>query len=215
VLPREEDQLWLVKDSASSTSGMGATLYVLCDNHLLLAGYFSQQLSPFHLKWFPCEIEGISIAAAVKFFDGFIVQSRHRTQVLTDGKPCADAYNKLLRGQLSSKVRLSMFLSAASRRHIIIRHIAGTVNLPSDFASRNPVECVEYKCQVCIFAKSLDESVSVKDILSGKGSLPFTSRKAWLSTQLECKDLCRTKAHLVQGTRPTKKETKSDRSSAT
>ena len=68
VLPREDDQLWLVTDGASSTSGMGATLYVLRDNHLLLAGFFSQQLSPSHLKWFPCEIEGITIAAAVKFF---------------------------------------------------------------------------------------------------------------------------------------------------
>ena len=77
---------------------MGATLYVLRDNHLLLAGFFSQQLSPSHLKWFLWEIEGITIAAAVKLFDGFIVQSRHRTQVLTDSKPCVDAYNKLLRG---------------------------------------------------------------------------------------------------------------------
>ena len=39
------------------------------------------------------------------------------------------------------------------------------------------------------------------------GQLPFTSRKAWLATQAECRDLRRTKAHLMQGTRPTKKET--------
>ena len=211
VLPREDDQLWLITDGASSTSGMGATLYVLRENRLLLAGFFSQQLSPSHLKWFPCEIEGITIAAAVKFFDGFIVQSRHRTQVLTDSKPCVDAYNKLLRGQFSSNVRLSTFLSAACRHHIVIRHIAGAVNLPSDFASRNPVICTDDKCQVCIFSTSLDESVvravSVRDILDGRGSLPFTSRKAWLVTQSECKDLRRTKAHLIQGTRPTKKET--------
>ena len=211
VLPKENDQLWLVTDGASSTSGMGATLYVVRDNRLKLAGFFSQQLSPSHLKWFPCEIEGIAIAAAVKYFDGYIVQSHHRTQVLTDSKPCVDAYNKLLRGQFSSNVRLSTFLSAACRHHIVIRHIAGAVNLPSDFASRNPVVCTDSKCQVCIFAKSLDESVvravSVKDVLEGRGSLPFTSRKAWLATQSECKDLRRTKAHLIQGTRPTKKET--------
>ena len=64
---------------------------------------------------------------------------------------------------------------------------------------------------MCIFARELDESVvraiSVKDILDGRGSLPFTSRKAWLATQSECKDLRRAKAHLIQGTRPTKKET--------
>jgi len=212
VLPKEDDQLWLVTDGASSTAGMGATLYALRDGRLTLAGFFSQQLSPTHLKWFPCEIEGITIAAAVKSFDGFIVQSHHRTQVLTDCKSCVDAYNKLLRGQFSSNVRLSTFLSAACRHHIVIRHIAGAVNLPSDFASRNPVICEDFtKCQVCCFAKELEDSVvrstSVKDILDGRGSLPFTSRKAWLETQSECKDLRRTKAHLMQGTRPTKKET--------
>lgn len=211
VLPKEDDQLWLITDGASSTRGLGATLYALRGGKLLLAGLFSQQLSPTYMKWFPCEIEGITIACAVKFFDGFIVQSKHRTQVLTDSKPCVDAYNKLLRGQFSSNARLSTFLSAACRHHIVIRHIAGAVNLPSDFASRNPVICSEANCQMCIFAKSLDESVvrgvSVRDIIEGKGQLPFTSRKAWLSTQSECRALRRTKAHLIQGTRPTKKET--------
>ena len=211
VLPREGDQLWVITDGASSTSGMGATLYALRDNKLHLAGFFSQQLSPTHLKWFPCEIEGITIAAAVKYFDGFIIQSSHRTQVLTDCKSCVDAYNRLLRGQFSSNVRLSTFLSAASRHHVIIRHIAGAANLPSDFASRNPVVCTEFRCQVCVFANSLDDSVvravSVSDVLNGRGQLPFTSRKAWLATQAECRDLRRTKAHLIQGTRPTKKET--------
>lgn len=147
----------------------------------------------------------------MKCFEGLIVQSHHRTQILTDSKSCVDAYNKLLRGQFSSNVRLSTFLSAASRHHIVIRHIAGAVNLPSDFASRNPVVCGEPRCQVCVFAKDLDESVvratSVKEVLDGRGSLPFTSRKAWLATQAECKHLRRTKAHLIQGTRPTKKET--------
>ena len=189
VLPKESDQLWLITDGASSTRGLGATLYALREGKLLLAGFFSQQLAPSYMKWFPCEIEGITIACAVKFFDGFIVQSDNRTQVLTDSKPCVDAYNKLLRGQFSSNARLSTYLSAACRHHIVIRHIAGVVNLPSDFASRNPVTCDESNCQMCLFAKSLDESVvrgvSIRDIIDGRGRLPFTSRKAWHSTQSE------------------------------
>ena len=212
VLPRESDQLWLITDGAQSTSGWGATLYALRDDKLLLAGFFSQQLSPSHVKWFPCEVEGIGIACAVKSFEGFIVQSNHRTQVLTDSKSCVDAYNRLLRGQFSSNARLSTFLSAACRHHIVIRHIAGAANLPSDFASRNPITCNEPKCQMCIFARAIDDCVvralTVRDILDGKGSIPFTNRKAWLVTQSECRDLRRTKAHLIQGTRPTKKDTK-------
>ena len=38
--------------------------------------------------------------------------------------------------------------------------------------------------------------------------MPYTSRKAWLVTQSECPDLRRVKAQLLQGTRPSKKETK-------
>lgn len=50
-------------------------------------------------------------------------------------------------------------------------------------------------------------SVAVEDIISGSTRLPFTSRSAWLSTQSECPDLRRVRAHLKQGTRPSKKVT--------
>ena len=53
VLPKESDQLWLITDGASSTRGLGATLYALREGKLLLAGFFSQQLSPSYVKWFP------------------------------------------------------------------------------------------------------------------------------------------------------------------
>ena len=84
--------------------------------------------------------------------------------------------------------------------------------MPSDFASRNPVACNEPAYQMCLFAKSLDDSVvravPVRDILDGTGPPPFTSRSAWHATQSECRDLRRTRAHLLQGTRPSKKETR-------
>ncbi len=41
----------------------------------------------------------------------------------------------------------------------------------------------------------------------GKIKLPFTSRAAWSAIQSDCPDLRRTRAHLVQGTRPSKKVT--------
>ena len=210
TLPNEADQLWLVTDGASSNAGIGATLYVLRDDHLKVAGFFSQQLSPTYCKWLPCEIEGLAIAAAIKYFNGYIVQSRNTTQVLTDNKPCVEAYQKLLRGQFSSNARLSTYLSSVSRHHVIIQHLSGNSNIPSDFASRNPVECSDPKCQICNFSRSIDESVvrglTVQDVIEGRQQLPFTSRKAWLLTQSECRDLRRTRAHLLQGTRPPKKD---------
>ena len=66
-------------------------------------------------------------------------------------------------------------------------------------------------CQVCNFIKITHSSVirrtSVSEILTGKTHLPFTSRAVWLSIQAECPDLCRTHAHLRQGTCPSKKIT--------
>ena len=65
--------------------------------------------------------------------------------------------------------------------------------------------------EICAFAKHAQDSVvrrtSIQDILSGEKRLPFTSRTAWLATQAECADLRRTRAHLQQGTRPSKKLT--------
>ena len=209
-MPNENDQLWIVTDGASSTPGIGATLYIMRNETLKIAGYFSQQLSPTHCKWLPCEIEGISIAAAINYFNGFIIQSQHKTQVLTDCKACVEAYERLQRGQFSSNARLTTFLSSISRHHVLVRHLSGSSNLPSDFASRNPVECNNPKCQVCLFVNTIDETVvrglTVQDVEEGRANLPFTSRNAWMLTQSECRDLRRTRAHLLQGTRPSKKE---------
>ena len=76
-----------------------------------------------------CEIEGLGIAGAVKFFRAYITQSKHTTKVLTDNKPCVDAYNNLCKGEFSSNARLSTFLTTVSRHHVIVSHLAGEVNL--------------------------------------------------------------------------------------
>ena len=131
--------------------------------------------------------------------------------VLTDSKPCAQAFVKLCRGQFSSSPRVTSFLSTVSRHQISLLHLAGSANLPSDFASRNAPACDDPRCQICSFvSKAADLAVrpiSVHDVLSGLASLPFTSRPAWLQTQLECQDLRRVHSHLNQGTRPSKKLT--------
>jgi hypothetical protein len=163
---------------------------------LKLAGFFSQQLNNNQSeKWFPCEVEGIAIAAAVKFFNGFMAQSTHRTKVLTDSKPCKDAYNLLCRGEFSSNAKLSTFLNTVSRYHVTIEHLSEIANAPSDFGSRNPVKCVGDKCQVCLFTSKLDttvvRSISVSDVKSGRAQIPYTNRKAWIENQSECPDLRR------------------------
>ena len=109
-------------------------------------------------------------------------------------------------------LRVSTFLSVVSRYQATVRHLAGSANVPPDFASRNAPTCHEQQCQVCTFVRQMEESVvlqrvTTNDVTSGRARLPFTSRSAWLAIQAECPDLRRTPSDLTQGTRPSKKIT--------
>ena len=211
-LPRPKDTIWLVTDGSVKCHGIGATMYILRDDDLLLAGFFNAKLRQHQITWLPCEIEALCIGAAIRHFSPYIIQSSQRCQVLTDSRPCVQAYDKLLRGEFSSSSRVTTFLSTLSRYQIQVQHISGAANLPSDFASRHPQSCLNQSCQICKFIEEIEDSVvrslSVKDIMDGNAKMPFTSRVAWLSTQQDCPDLRRSHAHLSQGTRPSKKATK-------
>ena len=211
VIPKPEDLLWIVTDGSVKMNGLGATLYALRDNKLLLAGFFSAKTRKHHVTCLPCEVEALSIASAIKHFAPYIIQSKFQTCVLTDSKPCVQSFEKLCRGQFSASRRVTTFLSTASRYQISLRHLSGSANLPSDFSSRNASPCDDPRCQICSFISKAEDSVvrpiSVHDVLSGAVTLPFTTRSAWLQTQQECPDLRRAHSHLKQGTRPSKKST--------
>ena len=210
-LPKPSDQLWIVTDGAVRKPGIGATLYITRDNNLHLAGFFSTKLRGSQPTWLPCEVEALAIAVATKHFSPYLIQSHQKACILTDSKPCVQAYEKLCRGEFSASPRVSTFLSTVSRYQASVRHVSGSAILPSDFASRNAAPCEDEACQICAFTKLTQDSVvrnaSIQDILSGDERLPFTSRTAWLAIQAECADLRRTRAHLQQGTRPSKKLT--------
>lgn len=211
ALPKPSDQLWIVTDGSVKQKGMGATLYVTRDTKPLLAGFFSAKLKKHQLDWLPCEVEALSITASVKHFSPYIIQSDKKSYLLTDSKPCVQAFNKLCRGEFSSSPRVTTYLSIISRYQMTISHLAGSSNIPSDFSSRNAPECDNPTCQICSFVAEMENCVvreiSIQDIISGKTRIPFASRSAWLNTQHECQDLRRVHAHLTQGTRPSKKLT--------
>ena len=211
TLPRPTDHLWIVTDGAVKKPGIGATLYVTRSDKLYLAGFFSAKLRGRQVSWLPCEVEALAIAVATKHFSPYIVQSNNTACVLTDSKPCVQAFEKLCREEFSASPRVSTFLSTVSRYQASVRHVSGSAILPSDFASRNALPCEDLACQVCNFVNRTEESVvlrtSTQDILAGASRLPFTSRTSWLAIQSECPDLRRTRAHLHQGTRPSKKLT--------
>ena len=131
---------------------------------------FSVKLRAQHIRWLPCQVEALGIASAVKHFAPFITQSLHPVSVLTDSKPCVQAYEKLCRGEFSNSQHVSTFLATASRYQVSVRHLCGSANIPSDFSSRNATECHTPGCQVCSFIDQTEDSVvrhvSTEDLLS-------------------------------------------------
>ena len=145
---------------------------------LHLSGHFSARLLSHQRTWLPCELEALAIAASVKHFSPYIIQSHKPVCVLTDSKPCVKAAEKLCRGEFSASPRVATFLSTVSRFQVSIRHLAGTSNAPSDFGSRNAPSCTEEHCQICIFIRNQQDAtvlhVVVQDVLYIKWRNPLT-----------------------------------------
>ena len=116
TLPQSRDQLWLVTDGAV-THEVGAMLYVTRDGKPELAGFFSAKLRGCRVNWLPCKIEVLSIDIATKHFSPYIIQSHHKACILTDSKPCVQAFDKLCRGEFSASPQVSTFLSTVATRH--------------------------------------------------------------------------------------------------
>lgn len=209
ALPRSDDQLLITVDASPLNHGLAGTLFVVRNGKKIPAEYFSFKLKGHQIGWLPCEMEALGISAAVTHFSPYIKESLHTTQVLTDSRPCVQAWEKLKKGLFSASARVSTFLSTLSCSNISLCHIKGSLNNISDFGSRNPSACENPDCQVCKFiqdtAASVVLSLSVSDILEGKVQMPFLSPSSWKSAQQSDSCARRAFAHLSAGTRPSPK----------
>jgi hypothetical protein len=209
TVPRPDDKLIITNDGAV-TKGIGSVLYIRRGEHMHLGGFFSAKLKPNQRKWLPCEIEALAILSSLNHWAPYILDNKHAVQVLTDSRPCIQAYAKLCRGEFSHSARVSNFLSTLSRYHVNLQFIPGSSNLPADYQSRNPPECTEQSCQICKFVDTCSTStvctLSVSDILNGHSSMPYLSPVAWKVSQQDCPSLRRVYAQLSQGTRPNSKD---------
>ena len=206
-LPRPSDELVIVHDG--SNEGIGSILFVKRNGSIHLGQFYSAKLKSHHQKWLPCEIEALSITTSIQHFSPIIRESRNITQILTDSRPCVQSWQKLLRGEFSSSARVATFLSTLSDYKVELQHLKGSMNLPSDFQSRNPPVCTSRSCQICKFVEEIGDSVvrkiTVESILTGRAEVPYSNRAAWRDVQMGCSDLKRVHAHLTSGTRPTQK----------
>ena len=209
TVPTPTDKLVLTVDASPVNSGIAGTLYACRGDQRLISECFSVKLKSHHLGWEPCELEALAIASAIQHFAPYIRESKYPLQVLTDNRPCVQAYAKLRKGHFSASARVSTFLSNLSQYSVIMTHLKGSNNTSSDYASRHPQTCTSSSCQICKFVSELSDSVvnqiTVEDVLSGASRLPFLNKTAWLSAQHDSQVLRRVYAHLTQGTRPSKK----------
>jgi hypothetical protein len=138
VIPKLDDQL-ITHDDAKV--GIGSVLFVKRDGNLRLGVFFSSKLKAHHAQWLSCEVEALSIATSIDHFAPHIRESKHPTQILTDSKPCVQAWGKMTRVKFSTSARIATFLLNLLRYSVKLHVISGEINLPSDFHSRNPQPC--------------------------------------------------------------------------
>ena len=209
VLPKYSEQLHIICDAALRCAGIASTMFVVRNNKLYTAGHFNAKRRNHQSSWLPCEIEALCIGVSIKHFSPYILQSNHQTKVMTDSKPCVQAYQKMQRGGFSTSTRVHTFLSIVSRFRVEVIHIPGKNNIFADFASRNTITCGG-SCQICTYISDLENSVigslHITDILSGKASIPYTSRAAWLQFQQSCPDLTKAKEFIQAGITPSGKK---------
>ena len=125
TLPQRSDQLVIVHDG--SQQGIGSVMYLKRKDNIRLGSYFSAKLKSHQAMWYPCEIEALSIAVSVTHFAPYIRESLNRTQILTDSRPCVQAWGKMRRGQFSTSARVATFMSALSQFNVEVQHISGSL----------------------------------------------------------------------------------------
>ena len=106
-IAKPSDSIWIETDGAQRggmlrKAGLAATLYLVRDKIKLLGGFFNAQLRKGQSLWLPCEIEALAIGSAITHFSPIIVQSKTKATVLTDNKPCVEAYQRMRRGLFSN-----------------------------------------------------------------------------------------------------------------
>ena len=209
VIPSHDDRLVITVDASPLNNGLGATLFVMRDAERFTADLFSFKMKPHHVSWLPCEKEALAITAAANHFAPYVRDSKFSTQILTDNKPCVEAWEKLRNGKFSASARVSTFLSTLSSLNVTLCHIKGTSNNISDYNSRHPSTCENSSCQICKFVyetmDSVVRTVEAKDVLNGNVRMPFANFTAWRSAQQSDPIMRKAFAHLTAGTRPSKK----------
>ena len=219
-IPKPNDQLHTFSDYSKSQKAVGGRLEIhrLEDGKInkLPGGHFSCRVTKHQAVWFPCEGEALAARLVLEHFSHYIRESQNKTIHHTDNQPVVQAWKRSKTGAFSASARISAFLSGVSAMNVEIIHTPGKDMKTSDYNSRNPEICQETRCQICRFAKDLQNvgdrimKVSVADINDGKVKMPFFQRASWLKVQKNDKVHQQLSYLLENSLSPEKKKTKGD-----
>ena len=141
TIPRPDDHILITVDAAknsiraSEMGGIGGELHVVREGRQLCGGFFSCKLRDHQRSWLPCEIEALAISCCIKHWADVIRRSLHIVEIQTDSIPCCLAFGKLQRGEFSSSMRVSTFLTTISQHNIKLMHIKPGCRLLFQIAS--------------------------------------------------------------------------------
>ena len=161
TLPRNDEQLVLMPDATLRNPAIGITLNVVRDQKLLPVIFYSFKLTDTQTNWWPCEREALAVATAIKKCAHFITESKMPLLILSDSKPVVEAFQLMKKGKFSTSSRMSAFLYSANQYKVDIQHISGKYkqNQGPDYLSRNPAQCNNKQCQVCLFILQTSQCV--------------------------------------------------------
>ena len=210
TVPRRGDTIYLATDACTSLPAGGTKMFLQRPglDGFLPSFNFGCRLPQTLREWSPCEVEAYFLNKGIEKAEYYTKLSGNPGVALTDCKPVFQAKQKLDRGEFSSSKRLQNLLANISAKHFSLQLLSARVPSPIlkmvDFASRNPVECVQNSCTIC-----KDEMPAV--ILAVSTSIPdlsLASVAAWKDIQQSCPDLKRVHALLMSGRQLSKKEKK-------
>ena len=136
-------------------------------------------------KWHSCELEALAFANAVNTEYDILKECRKPVILSPDSKPVADAVKMIKKGLYSSNPRIQTFITNVNRVPLVVQLASGKNkhNLPSDYHSRHPSECVAQHCSVCSFVKESAASVNLPSINAVNPVNNMSNQKAWNAIQ--------------------------------
>ena len=153
-LPRPEEKLYLLPDTASEDICTGWVLYTERETSSglkrLPVQFCTAKLSGYMANWHPCEQEGIGAVLAIDQCRHWINESHQPTSVLCDNKPVVEAAQLLKLGRHSKSPRLQSLLASVNRSNVEFYHNSAKRghHVVPDSLSRLKKTCGAKDCQI-------------------------------------------------------------------